>query len=182
MSLLSRVLTGIIIIGLAFIVAVRMYRGYEQDVAATQESSQTAQPVSSAVVASTGPVKLQLPVFRASAGAAPAPEIYLEDTALPPDLNKEQARQTLQSIMSDYRDNPQLQAFYADLQQSTGQPLDLTSLSGENLAVLLIKYPQIQEVITRHAQDPAFAKTLQEIFSNPQFVQSVAVLQQGKEK
>ncbi|MBO7237695.1 MAG: hypothetical protein J6U96_00175 [Elusimicrobiaceae bacterium] len=84
--------------------------------------------------------------------------------------------------MADYQDDAALKAFYTDLQQATGEQLDLTSLSGENMAGLLIKYPQIQEVIMRHSKDPAFAKTLQEIFSNPQFVRSVAVLQQGKQK
>lgn len=41
------------------------------------------------------------------------------------------------------------------------------------------KYPQVQEVLAKHSKDPEFVKTLQEIFSNPQFVHSVAVLQGG---
>ena len=74
-----------------------------------------------------------------------------------------------------------MQQFYQSLQQATGQTIQLEDLSGENLSSLLKKYPQLSQVIAQHAQDPAFAQKLQEIFANPQFVQSVAVLQNNQQ-
>ena len=181
MSALSRFLTGVIIIGLAFIASLRLYRGYERRVQMEQAALEDQQGSTLFNGGVRAPV-MQMPVFRSNAAlsADANQEIYLQDVTLSAQTNKEQARETLRSILSDYKDNPELKAFYAELQQSTGQPLDLVSLSGENMADLLTKYPQIQEIISRHSQDPSFSKTVQEIFSNPQFIRSVVILQEEK--
>ena len=180
MSVLSRCLIGVMLLGLAFVVGLRLYRSYEQTVA--EQTAQTETLGQSFSRSYPAAANQQLPVFRGFPIANLPAEVYIEDAALPADLNKEQARQTLRSILADYQDNAALQSFYADLFQSTGESLDLTSLSGDNMTVLLAKYPQIQDVIAKHTQNPEFVKTLQEVFSNPQFVRSVAVLQQGKDK
>ena len=179
LSTLSRICIGIILLGLGFIISVRLYRSYEERVAADQARQEEMAGVSSQF-RSGGSTERQLPVFQRSSG--PKQEIYLQETELPDDLNKEQARQTIQSILQDYKEDKALQAFYADLEQTTGASLDLSDLSGDNMLPLLVRYPQIQEVIARHSQDPAFAKILQEIFANPQFSRSVAVLQQPQRK
>ena len=181
MSKLSRFLISVIITGLAFIAGMHMYHAYEQTVSDQRaQEEELGQSITQGT--SLSAPSLQLPVFRGGSAETLLKEIYLQDTPLPADLNKEQARQTLRSILDDYRENPQLQDFYEDLRRNTGESLTLSDLSGENMKDLLIKHPQIQEIIARHSKDPQFVKTLQEIFSNPQFIHSVAVLQQNKDK
>ena len=181
MSKLSRFLIVVIILGLAFIASLRMYRAYEQTV---QEQQAAAESVGQNLTQGNKPSApvIQVPVFQKMASIALSQEVYVQDATLPEELSKEQARQTMRSILDDYKQDPQLQAFYAQLRKSTGESLDLAALSGENMTQLLVKYPQIQEIIAQHMQNPQFAKTLQEIFSNPQFVHSVAVLQQANKK
>ena len=180
MSKLSYFLLGVIIVGLAFITGVRMYRSYEEKV---QEDQAAQEAIGrNFTVQQSGVPSIQLPVFGGKDPSGLLKEIYLQDAVLPEELDREQARQTLHSILDDYSQDPKLQAFYQDLQQSTGQSIELTDLSGENLPALLTKYPQIQQIIAKHSQDPEFVKTLQEIFSNPQFIRSVVVLQQNPEK
>lgn len=175
MSKLSRLYIFIIVTGLLFISGVRFYRTHGPRLRALWTMQQT--PV--ALPSSPVPPVMQLPVFERFATQENT-EIYLQDTALPAELNREQARQTIISILDDYKDNQPLQAFYADLRQSTGQTISLADLSGERMELLLKRYPQISQIIEQHAQDPAFSQVLQEIFTNPQFVRSVAVLQQKK--
>ena len=181
MSTLSRFLIGVIIAGLAFIASLRLYRVYEGY--ARQEADNPAPTmIFNQVPVSYAPAAPQIPIFRRPPTQAELnnQEIYLQDVPLDPQVAKEQARQTIRSILADYQDDPKLQAFYEEIKQATGQQIDLSVLSGEQLGPLLTQYPQLQEIIARYSKDPQFVSTLQQIFSNPQFVQSVAVLQGEK--
>ena len=106
-------------------------------------------------------------------------EVFLEDAALPADKQIQQAKDTLRSIVQDYKDEPEIKAFNKELKKVThGQAVDLSSLGGGNLQQVLKDNPQIQDVVSKHMKNPDFARKVQEIFSNPQFVQSVRELQQ----
>lgn len=177
MSKLSCFYIVIIVAGLVFMGGVRWYRLYEhikqQRQAAAQSDeihSLTRKPI---------PPVMQLPVFERITGGEAA-EIYLEDVPLSGELSKEQARQTISSILNDYKEDVALQDFYKELQVSTGEKISLADLSGEQMQQWLDRYPQITQIIQKHTQNPAFSKVLQEIFSNPQFVHSVMILQQKK--
>lgn len=178
MSRVSRFLIGVMVTGLAFLAGLRAWQAYErraQEEAAARPPAMTFHnvPVSHKPQPPDAPVYKRLP----PPGAAPQ-EIYLQDGPLDAAQEKEQARQTIASILNDYRADPQIQAFYADLRRATGRAdIDLASLSGDGLSALMKDYPQVQQVMAEHAKDPEFVKTLQEIFNNPQFVRSVAVLQ-----
>ena len=180
MSKLSRFLIGVIITGLAFIAGIHLYRAYERYVQQTQSEEANATQTFHRVPVSYQPLPPQLPVYKRYPEQGLAQEVYLEDPVLPPEQEQEQARQTVKSILSDYQRHEKVLAFYADLQQATGKPIRLEDLSSENLVSLMLQYPQIQDVIIRHSQDPEFAAVMREVFTNPQFVQSVAVLQQAK--
>ncbi len=178
MSKLSRFLIGVIIAGLAFITGLHLYRAYERYAQAQQESQPFATQTFNQVPVSFQPMEPEVPVYKRYPEDEQPQEIYLEDAPLTPEAAKEQARQTVKSILADYQKDEKVQAFYAELQKSTGQDIKLEDLSGENLGALLQQHPQLQEVISKYTKDPEFAKTLQEIFANPQFVQSVMILQQ----
>ena len=177
MSRASRFFLWIIILGLAFIAGLRFYRAYEH--CAAQEGF----PPPS--IASFGQVPIQIrpepassPVYREWDGAEGKKEMYLEDIPLSVSRQKEQARQTIASVLRDYAEHPKIQAFYADIRKATGrEDLNLAVLSEEGLPELLQQYPQLQQVIAAYAKDPEFAQIIQEIFSNPQFAYSVTVLQ-----
>lgn len=169
----------VILLGLAFIVGLRAYRAYEQRVQLQQEEEQAFSHTFHQVPLRYERPTVEMPVFkRFSPGNPPEKDIFLEDAPLTTQQRQEQARQTIHSILKDYQDNVSLKAFYEDVRQSTGADLDLVTLSQGNIAPLLQQYPQLQEVIARHAKDPKFVRTMQEILSNPQFMSSVAILQQ----
>ena len=183
MSKLSRFLIGIIVVGLAFIASLHLYRAYEKY--ATEQNAEPAATMTfNQVPVSYIPPEPEEPIFRRwpSDEQRAQQEIYLQDTPLTQEAAKTAARQTVRSVLADYQQDPKLQAFYKDLQQATGENIDLSMLSGEQLGSLLTQYPQIQEVIARYSKDPEFVRTLQAIFSNPQFAQSVAILQQESVK
>ena len=166
-------------VGLAFIASLHLYRAYERYAQAQKEDPSFATQTFNQVPVSYEPVEPEVPVYKRYPEEGQIQEVYLEDTPLAPEVAKEQARQTVKSILADYQQDEKVQAFYADLQKSTGKDITLADLSGENLATLLQQHPQLQEVVSRYSKDPEFAKTLQAIFANPQFVQSVMILQQG---
>lgn len=177
MSKASRFFIWVIVVGLAFIAGLRFYRSYEQR---TEEQASSQPPT---MTFNNVPVRRVTPqaqpqVYERWTEKTQGQEVFLTDAPMSASQAKEQARQTILSVLRDYQDNPSLQAFYADLRSITGRSdIDLASLSGEGLPQLLAQYPQLQEVIARHSQNPQFAQTLQEIFSNPQFVHSVQLLQ-----
>ncbi len=180
MSKTSRFFLTIIIVGLAFIAGVRVYRMYESYVAQQIEEEPATYTFHNVPIDYT-PASPQMPVF-AKLPDIKEEEIFLEDAPLGPEAIKQQAQETLISVLNDYKQNPKIQAFYADLRKATGEEITLAQLSGAELPRLLQQYPQLQQVLTKHVQDPEFAKILQEIFANPQFIQSVAVLQNAPNK
>ena len=104
------------------------------------------------------------------------PQIYLEDTLTDPDTQRAQAQETLSSIINDFE--PELTSFNQDLQQATnGQMRDLADLSSQNLAQIVQENPQIVKVVQKHLTNKEFSAKINEIFSNPQFQQSVQQLQ-----
>lgn len=106
------------------------------------------------------------------------PEVYLEDTPLAPQEQAQQAQDTIASIIEDYKDEPSLAQFNADLQQAShGEVKDLVDLSTQNLQQILQQNPEIAHVVEKHAKEVDFTKVLEEIFNNPQFQQSVKELQ-----
>ena len=175
MSKLSWFYIAIIVTGLVFIAVVRLSRSYQAKAQARQAAAE-AEEVRHFLQRPMAPL-MQFPVF-AKITENTNTQVYLEDVSLPDELNKEQARRTISSILDDYRDDENLRAFYADLEKSTGEKISLADLSGERMQILMQRYPQIAQIIERHGQNPAFSQVLQEIFSNPQFVRSVAILQQ----
>lgn len=175
MSKTSRFFLWVIIVGLAFIAGVRLYRVYEQ------HAAQQAQEPAPTMTFNNVPVQRVAPVSEESVykrWSDEPKEIYLDDSLLSAQQQTQQAQATVQSILNDYRQEPKMQAFVEALQQATGRKdIDLAVLSGTQLNDLLRQYPQLQQVVAEYAKDPQFAKMLQEIFSNPQFVSSVQVLQ-----
>ena len=106
-------------------------------------------------------------------------DIFLEDTPLSQEAQVKQAKDTIDSILDDYKDDPNLRAFNKELREATqGQAVDFAALGGDNLPQLLQKNPQISHVVSKHMQNPDFAQIMQQIFSNPQFVESIKQLQQ----
>ena len=178
MSKTSRFFLGVNILGLAFIAGVRAYRFYESRVEQQQQEIQTPTLMFNNVPVQQVPPQQEEQIYKTWTGDPTANEFYLQDTPLPPDQQKAQARATVVSILDDYKDTPEIQSFYTDLRETTGQAdMDLSILSGEKLPQLLKEYPQLQQVVNEHVKDPAFAQVVREIFNNPQFVESIKILQ-----
>lgn len=171
----------VIVVGLAFIAGVRFYRMYANYVDQQNDEENVGYTFHNVPI-DYRPSVSEEPVFKRSSDEEGVQEIFLEDAPLTQQQARQQAQETIVSVLNDYRENPKVQAFYEDLKNTTGEDITLAQLSGADLTRLLQEYPQLQQVLAKHAQDPEFAKTLQEIFSNPQFVQSVALLQSGENK
>lgn len=176
MSKTSWFFLGIIIIVTALMAVRNGYRAYEKykQEKALPNIGQTFQNV---------PVDLSVPALQAVSSPVPyedKQDIFLEETPLNPQQEVIQADMTLASILADYADEPLLQQFNAELTQLTnGMAQGLQDLSGPNLAQVMKDYPQVQQLITRYSQNPDFTALVGQIFSNPQYVQSVQVLQGG---
>ena len=178
MSKLSRFCIFIIVVGLAFITGVRWYRTYEEKV--RQEAAQDSVGTTfQNVPVRWGPAEIEPSVLQPFPSSNT--EVFLEDK-LTLDQQQQQAQQTIVSILNDYKETPQIQAFHQDMQQATGrEDITLEQLSAANVSAILQQYPQLQEVLSKHSQNPEFTKTLQEIFNNPQFIESVKILQNKPE-
>lgn len=178
MSKTSYFLIALMVAAVAFLAAMRGVQVYEKRVARVEESQR------SILTFQNVPINFA-PQPQEPARPQPMPgrggitrDVFLEDAPLTPQQGWQQAQETVESILADYQSNPALQAFNRDLRRSTGaEQVDLTLLSGPNLAATLAKYPQLQGIIAEHLKNPEFVKVTQEIFQNPQFVQSVSVLQ-----
>lgn len=205
MSKVSYTLIAIMVTALLFMGAVRGYQLYERKVSQWEE--ERAQQADAAFSFQQVPVSLaapqaepvSAPVFlpadvtsmnilpengptppQVSSGAATNGAVFLEDTPLSDDEAVRQAKDTLRSIVQDYKNEPEIQSFNQDLAQATrGQAVDLSAISGGDLRQLLDDNPQIKTVVSKHMQDPDFAKKVQQILSNPQFVESVRQLQKS---
>ncbi len=157
--------------------AINGYRAYEKYKLQKEEEQ------SSDFTFQNVPITLGMP--QAQPASRPVPyspetqqEIFFGGTPLSPEKETQQADLTLQSIFSDYQNNEALQSFNQELAQLTqGEATTLLDLSGPNLTAVIQKYPQVRQLINKHMQTPQFAEVVGQIFSNPQYVQSVQVLQ-----
>ncbi|MBO4674539.1 MAG: hypothetical protein J5601_00410 [Elusimicrobiaceae bacterium] len=108
-------------------------------------------------------------------------DIFLEQQTLSEELQEQQARETIASILNDFQMNPALIKFNRELEQATkGEVRSLEELSNRGLELLLEQHPEIQEVVNKNGANENFAAVLKQIFSNPQYQQSVQKLQGGK--
>ncbi len=157
--------------------AINGYRAYKEYKARQQEEQQ------SEFTFQNVPVTLGAPVAQAASKPVPyiplaQDEVFFGEKPLSPAQEAQQAGLTLESILADYKNEPALQAFNQELSQLTqGQATGLQDLSGPRLGVLMQQYPQVGELIKKHLQNPEFAFLVGQIFANPQYVQSVEVLQ-----
>ncbi|MGN1058360.1 MAG: hypothetical protein ACI4Q7_03300 [Candidatus Avelusimicrobium sp.] len=181
MSKLSYVFIGIIAAALIFMGAVRGYQLYERKTAEWEEQRRREE----------GAFSFQnVPLSLASPQAEPVSypvlfdpsstkDVFLEDVPLAAEQEIQQARDTISSILEDYKTDVNLQSFNQDLAAATdGKAMDLRALSGGDLKQVLADNPEISAVVSKHLQNPDFAKTVQQILTNPQFVKSVQDLQQ----
>jgi hypothetical protein len=166
--------------------AVRGYELYQQKVAQWEE--ERAEQIDSFSFQNV-PVSLAAPQAEPMARpvlfnpkSAQEQEVFYEDVPLNPQEQTKQAQDTILSIVQDFNEQPEVQAFNKDLIQATqGTAVDLSALSGGDVAQVLKQNPEIAQIITKHMQNPEFAQTVQQIFSNPQFVESVRQLQRAQE-
>ncbi len=92
-----------------------------------------------------------------------------------------QAQDTIVSIVEDYQQEPSVQSFNRDLSLASGEKAgDLTALSSGDLTELIQTNPQIRSVVDKHMRNPDFAKIIEQIFSNPQYQQSVRLLERQR--
>ncbi|MBO5911235.1 MAG: hypothetical protein J6Q05_03475 [Elusimicrobiaceae bacterium] len=181
MSKTSYILIGIIVTALIYISAARLYEKWEQRVEAQNAAALVdGEPFSFQHV----PVSLAVP--QAEPMQAPVkyqrvvPEIYLEDAPLTQAQKDQQAQDTLASIVEDFKADPAVARFNEDLQTATqGNMQTLADLSSQNLAQFVQQNPQILQVVQKHLNNKDFAAKINEIFSNPQFQQSVRQLQRN---
>lgn len=181
MSKTSYALITLMVTALLFMGAVRGYQWYERKVAQWEEERAAQASVFSF---QNVPISLAAPQAEPTRAPVQYPEtsalsVVLEDKPLSPQQQVQQAQDTLVSIVQDYQQEPEIQAFNNDLAQATaGKAFDLSALGGGDLSNLLKSNPEISQVVSKHMQNPDFAKKVQEIFSNPQFIESVRQLQQ----
>lgn len=108
----------------------------------------------------------------------PTEDIFLEEASLSESQQDEQARQTITSIIDDFRGEDALQAFNEQLREATrGEMNGLEDLSTKDLGALIEANPEIEAVVSAHMKNADFARVINEIFSNPQYRQSVVQLQ-----
>lgn len=181
MSKLSYVLIAIIAAALIFMGAVRGYQLYERKTAEweerriAEEGAFSFQNVPLSLAAPQAELVSYPVLFEPSA----TQDVFLEDAPLDAEQEIQQARDTISSILEDYKTDDNLQSFNRDLAAAThGKAVDLGALSGGDLKQVLADNPDIAAVVSKHLQNPDFAKTVQQILTNPQFVKSVQDLQQ----
>lgn len=161
----------------AFVGATRGYHAYEEYKQQEEEESY------SAFTFQNVPITLGAP--QAEPVSKPVPynpeatqDVFLGADPLSPQQEVQQADLTLESIFSDYQTDPALADFNKELSHLTqGRAQTLQDLSGPRLTTIMQDYPEVNNLIKKHLQNPQFAAVVGQIFSNPQYVQSVQVLQ-----
>ncbi len=180
MSKTSYALIALIVSALIFMGAVRLHEVYKRHRQAQEELTHQD---GEAFSFQHNPISLAAP----QAELSPLPieytpqrgEIFLEDTPLSPLQQQKQARQTIESIMADFQQETALAGFEQEIRQvSNGEVNGLADLSTQPLDQVIQKYPEISHVVSKHLKNADFSKTIDEIFQNPQFQQSVQQLQQ----
>ncbi len=180
MSKVSYVLIAVMGAALIYMGAVRWHQRQERKQAAQEAAAmQDGEPFS------FQHIPVSLAAAQAEFQQEPIPyrpqstQIYLEDAPLTPQQQQQQAQDTVASIVQDFNQDPAVEQFNEELQEaSQGEVKDLADLSTQNLAQIIEKNPQIQGVVQKHLKNQDFAAAIEEIFSNPQFQQSVKKLQQ----
>ncbi|MBR2082382.1 MAG: hypothetical protein IJ876_05175 [Elusimicrobiaceae bacterium] len=179
MSKTSYALIGIMVAALIYMGAARLYEKWERQLEARQAASLVdGEPFSFQHV----PLSLAAPQAEAMQTPIkyqrPLPEIYFEDTPLSEQQKDQQAQETLASIVDDFKTDPAVAHFNQDLQDATqGNMQNLADLSSQNMAQFIKQNPEIMRVVQKHMNNKDFAAKINEIFSNPQFQQSVRQLQ-----
>jgi len=174
MSRTSHILICIMLTALCYMGAVRAYQFYQEKVE-EQQQQLPQQSLFSRVVEAEDTQSVP------TAWQPPAEDVFLEDKPLSKVKQEEQAKETIESIINDYRTNPAMRQFHEDLKRATnGKVQKLDDLSGSDLAKTIAENPEIQAVISEHMKNKDFSEAVQQIFSNPQFQQSIQVLQKGK--
>ena len=172
MSKTSKILLIVMLAALCYMGAVRAYQFYEAKVEA-QKQAQAAEPVFSHVTFAADEVRPKPTLW-----TPPAQDVFIEEPPLTDELETQQAKETLESIFNDYKNDPALQQFNQDLKQATGGQIpDLEALSNQSINQIIMQNPQIGEVIKKNMSSADFQRVLNEIFSNPQFQQSVKQIQ-----
>ena len=172
MSKKSYFLLLVMLIALAYMGAVRGYQWYQRKVEAYNASH-----ASSLFATAEETPEEPEPVSR---WAAAQEDIFLEQEPLSKVLEEQQAKETIASILSDYRMNPAFQKFNEDLERVTkGKVKSFEELSNQSLTQILQQNPEIEEIVRKNVAKEDFAEMLNQIFSNPQYQKSVAQLQGG---
>lgn len=179
MSKVSYILIAVMLAALLYMGAVRGYQVYERKAAekAAEEAANTG-VFTFQNVPVTLAAPLPEPVSRPVVFDPSQTAIFLEDAPLSDERQKQQAQETIASILADYEQDPNIQKFNRDLAAATqGGVEDLGALGGVELVKILKENPQVGRVVQENMKNPAFAKTIEQIFTNPQFVESVKQLQ-----
>lgn len=173
MSKTSYALIFIMLGALAFMGAFRGYQWYQHRVQIYNEQH----PAPSLFA----PESNELPQQAAAQRWQPAQEdIFLGDQPLSEVLQEQQAKETIESILNDYRMDPLFRKFNEDLERVTnGKVKSFSDLSTQSLTQILQDNPEIEELVRSNETKEDFMKVLQEIFSNPQYQKSVQRLQGG---
>lgn len=174
MSKTSYILIFVMLAGLVVMGAVRANEWYQRRVQLYNEQH-PAPPL-------FAPEPDVLPAQAAAQDWKPAAEdVFLEEQELDEVLKEQQARETIESILSDYRMDPVFRKFNEELQRATdGKIKDFKDLSTQSLAGIFQENPQIMQVVNESVTEEDLARVLKEILSNPQYQKSVQQLQGGK--
>lgn len=173
MSKISYALIFIMLMALAYMGALRGYQWYQRRVALYNE--QHPAPSLFAPEPDTLPKPVAVEAWK------PAKEdIFLEEKPLDDVLKEQQAKETIESILSDYRMNPAFRKFNEELERITeGKIKDFGELSTQSLTQIFQEHPQIAQIVRENETREDFMRVLQEVFSNPQYQKSVQQLQGG---
>ncbi len=180
MSKTSYFLIAVMLAALIYMGAVRGYQMYERKAA---EKAALDSVSGNAFTFQNVPVSLAAPIAEPMAKPvvfdASNTAIFLETAPLSDQQKKQQAQDTIESILEDYQEDPLIQNFNRDLSAATGGNVkDLGALGGVELVKILKENPQVSQVVQQNMQNPEFAKTVEQIFTNPQFIESIKQLQQ----
>ncbi len=179
MSKTSYALIAVMVAALIYMGAVRGYQAYERRAAqkaAEEAANGTPFTFQNVPVALSAP--MPEPVSRPVAFDPAQSAIFLETQPLSAEKERQQAQETIESILQDYEQDPKIQQFNKELSAATeGNVPDLGALGGKELADILKEHPEVNQVVQQNMQNPEFAKTVQQIFTNPQFIESIKQLQ-----
>lgn len=175
MSKTSYFLIGIMVAVTALMGALHGYRAFTQY---REQQEELAAPTFQHVPVSMAAPQADFtppPIRYAPEGTQ---DVFLEEAPLSPQQEAEQASLTVRSILADYAQSSVMKQFNSELSSATqGQAKGLADLSGPKLQDLMQDHPQVAQVVQKYMKNPEFSAAVEQIFSNPQYVQSIRVLQ-----